>query len=269
MLKKIVLVSLVVALGMAVHPQQGRAQNFSLSDYAPPQLDQQIEPILQLFGALVGTGFVNTADLHSIAGFDIGARAVIAVVPDEYKNIIPSQPSQPPGPLAGTDYVPLPFLTASLGLLPNIEVMGRLFRFPVGDGPTRGDITLVGAGVKYGVLQLPALPKVILIGAYHMLFVPEEFDFGTVKVASLKAFASQNFLIFTLYVGAGIDRTFLTVQIPDSPNFPGGFEKTFSGTHTHGTVGLTATVFPLVRVNADYNFGKFPSFSAGISVSLR
>ncbi|MDQ7054085.1 MAG: hypothetical protein Q9P14_14820 [candidate division KSB1 bacterium] len=269
MLKKIALVSLAVALGMALQPQSSRAQNFSLSGYEQPQLDDQIEPILQLFGALVGTGFVNTADLHSLAGFDIGARAVIAIVPDEYKGIIPAQPGQPPGPLAGTDYVPLPFLTASLGLLPNIEVMGRLFRFPIGEDPTRGAITLVGAGVKYGVLQLPALPKVMLVGAYHMLFVPEEFDFGTVKVASLKLFASQSLAIFTVYAGAGVDRTFLTVQIPDSPNFPGGFEQSFSGTHTHGTVGLTATIFPLVRVNADYNFGKFPSFSAGISVSLR
>ncbi len=244
-----------------------QAQSFNLSQYTQDQLDDQIEPLLQLFASLVGSGFVNTAELHGIAGFDLGARAVLAIVPDEYKQFAPPQP---PGPLAGQDVVPLPFLNASLGLPGNLEAMGRLFTFPMGDDPTRGAVTLAGLGLKYGILQLPALPKIVVIGAYHMLFVPEDFDFGTVKVASAKIFSSVDFLIFTLYVGAGIDRTFLTVEIPaGSPNFPGGFKETFSGTHTHTTVGLTATIFPLVRANVDYNFGKFPSATVGLSVSFR
>ncbi len=265
---KMLVVLLILGMSWMGTATSVRAQNFSLSAYAPPDLGDQIEPILQLFGALVGTGFVNTADLHHVGGFDIGARAVLAVVPDEYKNFVPTQ-QQVPGPLAGENLVPFPFLNASLGLPGNFEAMGRLFTFPLGDDPTRGAVTLVGAGLKYGILQMPALPKIIVVGAYHMLFVPKEFDFGTVKVVSLKAFSSVNLAIFTLYVGGGADRTYLTVDIPDSPNFPGGFKESFSGTHTHGTVGLTATIFPLVRVNADYNFGKFPSFSAGISLTLR
>ena len=260
------LIWLVLATSLMVH-SAAQAQNFSLRQYTRDQIDDQIEPLLQLFAALVGSGFVNTAELHGIAGFDLGARAVLAIVPDEYKTVVPSQPQ---GPLAGQNVVPLPFLNASLGLPGNLEAMGRLFTFPLGDDPTRGTVTLAGLGLKYGILQLPALPKIVVIGAYHMLFVPEDFDFCTVKVASAKVFSSVDFFIFTLYVGTGIDRTFLTVEIPaDSPNFPGGFKETFSGTHTHTTVGLTATIFPLVRANFDYNFGQFPSATVGLSVSFR
>lgn len=245
-----------------------RAQNFDLDRYDPNALDEAVEPILKFFGALGGSGFVNTAKLHAFGGFDIGLRVVGAVVPDEFSGLLlPSRTGeQIGGPFAEENVLALPFLTASLGLFGNLEVLARYFTFPLGDEPTDGTVTLVGGGVKYGLLQTGMIPKLTVIGAYQALIVPDEFDFGTVKIASLKAFASKDFLILTVYGGGGLDKTFLTLDIQD---LPPDFDRDYDATHTHWTLGATATVFPFVRVNGEFSFGEFDSFTIGASVSIR
>lgn len=263
---------LIIVLGIGLSGLDGvgselRAQNFSLQPYPVDQLNDPVEQILQFFGAISGAGFVTTANLHSFGGLDIGVRIVGAIVPDAFDAVLPISglptSNQVPGPFQGENVLGFPFLTASLGLFSNVEVMGRVFSYPLGNDPTRGNVTLVGGGIKYGLLQAPMLPKIVLIGAYQALLVPDEFDFGTVRVASAKAFASQDLAILTVYGGAGVDKTFLTVRLPGVP------DNSFDATNTHGTVGLTATVFPFVRVNGEYNFGTFDSFTIGASLSIR
>lgn len=246
-----------------------RAQNFDLSIYNANDLDDAVEPILKFFGSIGGAGFVNTANLHDFGGFDVGVRVVGVVIPDEFSGLeflVPDQNLSPTSPFKDENVLGFPFLTASLGLFGNLEVMARCFHYPLGDDPERGSVTLLGGGIKYGLLQTGLIPKITVIGAYQALMVPDEFDFGTVKIASLKAFASQDFLLFTIYGGGGVDKTFLTIDVEGLPD---DFDTDFDATNTHGTVGLRATVFPLVHVNGEYNFGTFNSFTIGASVSLR
>lgn len=246
-----------------------QAQNFDLSVYNANDLNDAVEPILKFFGAIGGAGFVNTADLHNFGGFDIGARLVGVAIPDEFSGVgslIPDNQGNLTSPFKDENLLGFPFLTASLGLFGNLEVMARCFHYPLGDDPTRDSVTLIGGGVKYGLVQTGLIPHITLIGGYQALFVPAEFDFGTVKILSGKAFASQDLAILTIYGGGGIDKTFLTIDVE---GLPADFDTNFDATNAHGTVGLTATVFPLIRVNGEYNFGTFNSFTLGASFAIR
>lgn len=256
--KNIIFVGVVCSMFVAV-PFVDAQEMDNLSAYAESQLDEAVEPVIKLFGNLAGGGFVNTADLHGMAGFEIGVRGNLSLVPEEYKDF---------GPLKDVDVVGLPLLQASVGLPGNVELTGRFFSMAVSD-ETDGNVTLVGALVKYGIFQQPLLPKISVVAGYHALITPDEYDFGTFNVISLKGYVSHNFLVFTVYGGGGIDRASSTIKIPDSANYPVGIEKSYSETGANGSVGLTVSPLPFFKANADYSFGSFNSVSLGLSFSFR
>jgi hypothetical protein len=227
--------------------------------------DKQIESILKYFSSIVGNGFVNTASLHQVLGFDVGLRGVITVVPDELKDIIPDKDlPNVTDPLTGASAVPIPFLHGSVGLPGNFEVMGKFFSVSVADKPDN-NVTLIGGAVKYGVLRgNVALPAITLLGGYQALVVPKDYPFGNVSTFSLKGYISKGFVLVTVYGGGGIDRTSLTIDIPEFK-----FKKDYNVTYASGTIGATVTPFPFVKVNADYNFGELKNIAVGIGVSFR
>jgi hypothetical protein len=270
------------ALSLSVFTMTASAQIYKFNDsgrylsngvITQNEFDDQVEAVLQLFSSLAGAGFVNSAALHNLGGVDIGLRSIFAVVPDEFKDIIPdrvfnNQPVRIKDPLEGTDTVPLPFLNASVGLPANFEVLGRFFYFPLGDKPTDGAVAFLGGALKYGLLRGNlTLPDITVLVGYQTFIVPDEYDFGTVKTFSFKGFVSKGMGFVTLYAGGGLDRTALALKQDRIP-FP--LPKTeYDGTHTHGTIGLTIKPIPFLRVNADYNFGEFPNFTIGANLSVR
>jgi hypothetical protein len=233
---------------------------------ADDDFDEQIESIVKLFSSLVGSGFVNTASLHNIAGVDVGLRGVITAIPDEFKSIVPDDIKRKYGvtdPLTGEKTVPLPFLHASLGLPANFEVMAKFITFKVTDKPD-GNITLLGGALKYGLVSgNMGVPAITLLGGYQTIIVPDEYAFGNVSTYSLKGYISKGFVIATVYAGGGIDHTRLKIDIP------GLITRSYDVTYPSGTVGLTITPFPLVKVNADYNFGELKNIAVGVGISIR
>lgn len=256
------------------------AQYFKFDNLTSQQIgtdvqEKEVEAILKFFGSYVGSGMLQTGGLHSVGGADVGIKGVVTRVPGEFEGL--------PVFAAGENFG-LAFLHGSVGLPGNFELFGRFFYFPLGDDITdvdkfidnagwadasdsRGGVTLIGGGVKYGLLQLPVGPKVTVMGAYHALMVPDEFDFGTVSTFSLKGIVSQGLAIVTLFVGAGVDYTRLTIN-DDVPiqDFAG---ESFSESGLLYTVGAKASVFPLVSVSGALNFGEFNSFDLGLGVSFR
>lgn len=229
------------------------------------EIREEVEAILQFFGALVGGGLYHTADLHNTGGLDVGLRGVVANVPDEFKDL---------PVFSEEDRLGLAFLHGSLGLPGNFELLGRFFYFPLGAdqdinasppraADSRGGVTLIGGGLKYGLIQAPGVPKVLVMGTYHALFVPDEFDFGTVSTLSFNGVVSHSIPLLSVYAGAGVDIT--TLKLNDE--FLGG--DRFSETVPHATLGAKVSVFPFVHVNGSYNIGKFNSFDLGIGVSFR
>lgn len=266
--RSVMLVALVLSL--LVMTFNASAQTYQFTATTTNELDDQVESVLQLFSSLAGAGFVNTASLHSLGGVDIGLRSIFAIIPDEFKDVVPRSSTgiNIKDPLEGEDTVPLPFLNASIGLPANFEVLGRLFYFPLGDKPTDGAVAFVGGALKYGLLRGNlALPDITVLVGYQTFIVPDEYDFGTVKTFSFKGFISKGMGFATIYAGGGLDRTSLELKQERIP-FP--LPKTeYAGTHTHGTIGLTINPIPLLRVNADYNFGEFPNFTIGANLSVR
>jgi len=257
---------LLVVLGLISAPRV-QAQYFKFDNYnSASQVEEGVTAALKMFGTVVGGGLYHTADLHSVAGVDVGLRGVVANVPEEFKDL---------PVFADEDYVGLAFLHGSVGLPGNFELLGRFFYFPLGaeaDGSinradSRGGVTLIGGGLKYGLLSGLGLPSITLIGAYHALMVPSEFDFGTVGTATLKAVASYSIPLFTVYVGGGFDHSRLSLD--DDLPFSDLAGESFNETIPTGTLGVQVRPFPLVYVNGSYTVSEFKAFDLGVGISFR
>lgn len=243
------LLTTALAAGAVLASANLQAQNF---DVGPNDVDQ----VLKLFSSFSAGGTFHTADLHSFLGLDVGVRGVAVFVPDKYQQL-------KGGPFEDVNFVGLPFVHASIGLPFRLEAMGRFFHFPLGEDPTRGGVTLAGVGLKYGLLQGRLLPKVALMATYHAFSVPEEYSFGTVSTASLKAVISKGVPFITFYSGIGVDRTALELDY-------GGVNDSYSSTNVHANIGVTLKPLPLVYINADYMFAEeFSGFNIGAGVTIR
>lgn len=233
---------------------------------AKENLDANVEPLLELFGFYTGGGLYNTAKTHGILGVDVGIKAVMMVISDDVKTDWAGAGGVKGGPLGDYKAVPLPVLQAGVGLGSNLELMGRFFSAPIAESNGKKEnITLLGVGLKYGVIQSMVLPRVSIIAGYHKLSVPAEYDFGDVSSLSLDLVVSKGIpLLATLYGGIGIDKSNMTVEIKQ-------INKSFdySSSQFRGVVGVKFDFIPLVYANVDYNFGAHQGITLGVGLSLR
>lgn len=245
-----------------------------ISDMTPQEIEKAnsnlndaVDPIIDLFGFITGGGLYNTADMHGVLGFDAGIKLVAMRVGDDQLPFLDGLEQElQEGPLQGESVIPIPMLHASVGVLPRLELMGRFITYPMGDEESEdGNITLLGVGAKFGLLQTFGLPKVAVVGAYHYLSVPESFDFGSINAISGALVVSHSFAIASVYAGAGVDYTTLELDLPDPIPDPDPFNKT----NFRGNVGLRFNPIPFMYLNIDYNFGAVEGLSAGLGISMR
>jgi hypothetical protein len=206
-----------------------------------------------------------------LGGFDVGVRVVTMMVKNDQKPVLPwplyyNAPAN--GVFSDMTLMPLPLLQASVGLPGNVEATGRFFTYPMGEGETKGNITLIGLGLKYGLLQNMLLPRLSVTAAYHYLTVPDEFDFGKVSSFSGALLASKDFAIIELYGGVGIDYNKLEVDLL-LPDPIGKVTKKYDRQNMRYNLGIKIKPFPLLFIHADYNFGGVQGFNAGLGVSFR
>ena len=236
---------------------------------ATANLDAAVDPLLDLFGFYTGGGLYHTGKVHGLGGFDVGVKLVTMMISEDQKPDLPFPSSEAAygGVFKKTELMPLPMLQVSVGLPGNLEAMGRFFTYPIGKGEDEGNITLVGLGVKYGLLQNMLLPKVAVVAAYHYLNVPEEFDFGSVNSISAALVVSKGFTFIDVYGGLGIDFNKLEVEL-DLPGL-GPVSKKYEKSNFRGNLGFKLKPFPLLFINADYNFGDVQGFNVGLGLSFR
>ncbi len=262
----------VVTLVMILTAIGAHAQNYNwLSQLDPStsitenQIDEQVKALLKLFSSLSGSGFVNTAALHQVGGVDVRATFVGTPVPEEFKDIIPTVQD----PLEGADFIPFAFLHGNIGLPANLEAYARFFTLNI-KGDPGGNVTLLGGGLKYGLLRGNlSTPDLTIMAGYQTILIPEDFDFGTISTLSLKAYLSKKFTFITLYGGGGIDRTSLKLKLDKIGLPPDLLKEKYDVNYPQGTVGFTLSPLPLLNINADANFGEFTSFAIGASLSVR
>ncbi len=240
-------------------------------------LDDAIAPLLELFGFYTGGGLYHSASIHGLGGFDVGVRVVTMMVSGDQQPNLPYPQSKEFKPAQGGIFrdvklMPLPVLQVSLGLVGNLEAMGRFFTYPIDEGDEQGDakgnITLIGLGVKYGLLQNMLLPKVAVVASYHYLNVPDKFDFGSANNISAALIASKDFAIIDFYGGLGYDYTTLAIDL-DLGDPIGVVKKEYNKGNFRGNVGFKLKPMPFLFIHADYNFGGVQGFNAGLGFNFR
>ncbi len=237
---------------------------------ANENLKTAVDPMLDMFGFVTGGGLYNTADVHGVLGFDVGVKMTAMMVGTNQKPQLNGLSANlKNGPLGDESVIPVPVLHVGLGLTGNLELIGRYFSFPMGkEGSADGNITLIGVGAKYGLLQTFGLPKIAVLAAYHRLSVPAEFQFDKVNNFSAAIVASYSLpALATIYGGAGIDYSSFTIDFPDPFPDPDAFHKQ----NFRANVGVKINPIPLLPlfVNVDYNFGAIKGISGGLGISLR
>jgi len=240
------------------------------NEQAMQNLEEAIAPLLDMFGFYTGGGLYHSAKIHGLGGFDVGVRIITMMISDDQKPDLPFPNSDEVngGVFRGMSLVPLPLLQVSVGLPGNLEATGRFFTYPLGEDEKEGNITLIGLGVKYGLIQNIVLPRVAVVAAYHYLNVPEEFDFGSVNSISAALIVSKGFPFIDLYGGIGVDRNNLEVDLVLPPPL-GPVSKKFEKTNFRGNLGIKIKPLPLLFIHADYNFGGVQGFNAGLGISFR
>lgn len=236
---------------------------------AQANLDDAVKPLLDLFGFYTGGGLYHTADIHGLGGFDVGVRVVTMMISKDQKPDLPFPKNESAygGVFRDMELMPLPLLQVGVGLPGNVEATGRFFTYPIGEGEKEGNVTLIGLGVKYGLLQNMLLPRVAIVAAYHYLSVPQEFDFGSVSSLSAALVVSKGFPFIDIYGGIGVDNNKLEIDLT-LPGL-GPITKKYENSNFRGNLGLKIKPIPLVFINADYNFGGVQGFNVGLGLSFR
>jgi hypothetical protein len=260
------LAEMVLPPSNVTDPVQAKSQ-------ATSNLDDAIMPLLDLFGFYTGGGLYHSASTHGLGGFDVGVRLITMMVSKDQKPDLPFPqysgfPPAQGGIFRDVELMPLPLLQVSLGLPGDLEAMGRFFTYPIGEGEDEGNITLIGLGVKYGLLQNILLPRVAVVASYHYLNVPESFDFGSANNISAALVVSKGFAIIDLYGGVGYDYTTLKVKL-QLPSPIGDVNKEYNKSNFRGNLGFKIKPLPLLFVHADYNFGGVQGFNVGLGLSFR
>jgi len=238
-------------------------------EQAIENLDTAVGPLLDLFGFYTGGGLYHSAKVHGLGGFDVGVRVLTMMITEDQKPDLPypSTSSVNGGVFKNMDLIALPVLQVSVGLPGSLEATGRFFTYPIGEGEDEGNITLIGLGVKYGLIQNMLLPRVAVIATYHYLNVPEEFDFGSVNSISAALIASKGFPFIDFYGGLGVDFNKLEVDL-EIPGL-GPIVKRYEKTNFRGNLGIKIKPIPFVFIHADYNFGGIQGFNAGLGINFR
>jgi hypothetical protein len=274
----------VVLIVLAYWSSSAISQDFNLYDMVSPpnpnaseaklqvesNLDEAIEPLLDLFGFYTGGGLYHSAKVHGIGGFDVGIRVITMMISEDQKPDLPFPGNEAAygGIFKDMELMALPLLQVSVGLPGSLEATGRFFTYPIGEGEDEGNITLIGLGVKYGLLQNMLLPRVAVVATYHYLNVPEEFDFGSANSLSAVLVVSKGFPIVDIYGGLGYDYTTLKVDL-QFPDPIGPITKEYNKGNFRGNLGIKVKPIPLLFIHADYNFGGVQGFNMGLGLNFR
>jgi hypothetical protein len=164
--------------------------------------------------------------------------------------------------LVDMDYVLLITPEVSVGGIAGIEAKLRwLPTMTVGD---MGDLNYLGFGVAYGVSNLmPTLPFDARVGFFYQnLGIGEMLQ---TSGTSFYAAASKSFAMLTVYAGAAKESSSMDVEYTFTSDTSQTSEISFSVDGIQGGRGtLGATLNFGLLVNAEVNFGKLTTYSAGI-----
>ncbi|MBU0713422.1 hypothetical protein KJ762_05845 [bacterium] len=222
---------------------------------------------------------INQTPNQTDAWYDDQAQAAVDAMSDEISDVVDDVAiSSIPGiksidALKNLDNIifPFPIIQASIGLPMGIEPSIRLIpaiSIPGDVGDALGEISAFGAGLKIDLVQfipIPLFPVDIAAQAYYQNF--KMGDILSSNNVNFNIHASKKLLMFTPYVGIGVDNTSFTASYDTGDGEKQDF--TIKGDNKlRTTVGLNIKLLVL-QINAEYAMGEYNSAAIGVGFTLR
>ncbi|HBB68161.1 MAG: hypothetical protein A2X28_02465 [Elusimicrobia bacterium GWA2_56_46] len=242
-------ITLFQAVLAAVLMAEGAAMADPFSDFKKYAAESYLKPFAKDFGGLIGGADFHTGRTAGFPGFDVGIAGVVQSKPSSANTILKT---------AGVDAFGLALLQGSVGLpVVDADLTVR--------GVTYSDLTIVGGGLRYGLLKSGTLTKFIPDVSVSVFYDAINYTYFKGSHMSVDAAASLDIPVVKPFAGIGYDRTKLEVK---------GVGAALDGTTAavsapRYTLGLKLVPFPLTYVFAAYSIlhGQ-AGYQAGLGIKF-
>jgi hypothetical protein len=211
--------------------------------------EQYMKPFARDIGGLIGSADFHSGKTAGFPGFNISVYVNGQTAPETDNEILKQ---------ADVDFFGVPVVAVTLGLPFNFEATAR--------GVGYAGYTLIGGGIKWGILQGNRLFPDVKVGAYYDIF---DHEYLKMQHWSVFASASLNLPIIKPYVGVGMDQTKLETKVVSVAGplvIPG---STVTVTEPRFTAGANMTLLPMIQVFAAYHWlHGSTGFQAGASIGF-
>ncbi len=283
----------VVVLSVSTAARSQTQLENTLKQYSSTTVTGYIQPVADMFGANMHTGYYHSADVEK-SGLHISLDfiAMGAMVKDDQKTYTAQSPAGfNPGSFQtatlfggkgtevtdartglkykGSDgiinatYFPLAVPQLTIGNIYGTQATIRFVTIPTSISQDKLPvITLWGLGARHSISQyIPKFPVDLAAGFYY-----NSFTFGDMinfKGVALNAQASKSWSILTVYGGLQWEQSKMTLSYTSSDVTSPLVDLTLDGANAFRfTAGLALGLGPL-KLFADANFGSVTTLSAG------
>lgn len=286
----------VLAVALLLGAGSARSQSElekTLKQYGEETVKGYIQPVSDMFGANMNSGYFHTADVEAW-GFHLSLDIVgmAAMVKDDQKMYTASAPAgfnpttfqtatvfgdkgtevvdQATGAryrgsdgIVNAQYFPLAVPQLTLGNIYGTQVTVRYLPVPkIGDDKFP-EIKLWAVGARHSVSQyLPEFPVDLAAGAYYSSFTLG--DFINYKGLAINAQASKSLSILTLYTGLQWEKSTMNLSYTANDAAQTSVNLDLPGANSFRFLaGLQLALGP-IKFFGDANFGSVTTLSAGI-----
>lgn len=250
-------------------------KNELAKDYTYSQLEDYLNPLSQSFGASLSSGIYYNAESYSFPHFDLGISMTSTAIPsgkltqdDSLKSpTVFGRTLNDSTRLSGLHIsdLRLPVIHFSIGIGDNTNFILRYSHWNI---DRIGKIKLWGGGIKYeleNLLSISPIPLDIAILAIYQKYEVDNILEGA--VFTMNIVGSRHFGIVPLSLYGGVGYMNNTTNVNKTSNNEqesfsiGGLEE------IKYQLGISYK-FMFLRLNAEYNFGRYNSLNGGIRIVL-
>ena len=220
------------------------------SDFKNLVTNDDLKPFARDIGGMLGANPAHSGRSLGFPGFDVGIKAGGMLKVDKDDNLLKAADLKKFG---------MPWIQAELGLPFKLDGFIRGFSY--------GGLTMVGGGLRYGLLNVTDLPLTPQLTATVMANTLSYSQFSATHIGG-DLTVSVKALIVEPYLGVGVDRTKVEVKSVGLGNVSGVKDgDTAVGTAPRITLGLNLKPLPLVYIHAGYTLIKSASgFETGVGI---
>lgn len=285
---------LLAALFVAAMPCQAQTDlEKAIKQYNASQVIGFIQPITDLFGTNMNSGFSHSAEI-SPSGFYfrldiVGMASMVQDAQKTYNALTPQgfNPGSFSAPtvfggkgtevadvstgltyrssdgILNTSVFPLIVPQLTLGNIYGTQFSVRYIALPKMNSDKVPNVALWGVGVRHSISQyVPSIPVDLAAGVYYSSFTFG--DYIDAKGVAINAQASKRFSILTLYADLQWERSTMNLTYTSTDAANPLVDISMTGANTFRfTAGLQLGLGPL-KLFGDVNFGSVTTLSAGI-----